>query len=456
MTQQLDAPVFSPEVRSLEDLEHYFHAGAKSRALWKIGVEHEKPVVFRETGDAVPYEGPRGIGQLLAGLQERFAWQPVFEDDLLIALRDEGASITLEPGGQLEMSGQQCESLHCASEELHVHVRQILAAAEALGVCYLGLGITPKTPADQMPWMPKQRYRIMREIMARTGSHGHRMMQQTATVQSNFDYSDERDAFRKLRVAMAMSPILVGISANSPIVNAQPSGYKSFRARIWRDTDPARCGILPFVFDTANVFGAYARWALDVPMYFIWRDGHFLSSGGITFRTFVERGWRDLRATLADWATHLTTLFPEARLKTYLEVRAADSQSVELMLGTPALMKGILYDEDCLEAAWDVLSPWTTGERIQAGEDAARDGLDARVRRHRIADYARDLVDIGRTGLARQAKRNTLQQDESIYLEPLARDVFAAECPADRLLRHWHDDWRGAMSCLVRETAYRL
>lgn len=455
MTQQIDDPVLSPEIGSLPDLEQYFHAGGKDRARWKIGVEYEKPVVFRESGDAVPYEGPRGIGRLLEEMKDRFPWEAVLEDGRLIALRDESASITLEPGGQLEMSGQQCDSLHCAGDEFRSHVEQLLAVGEPLGLLFLGLGITPKTPQAEMPWMPKQRYRIMRDIMARTGSLGHRMMQQTATVQANFDYADEGDAFRKFRISMAMSPVLVAISANSPIVDGQPSGYKSFRARIWRDTDPARCGVLPFAFDTENIFGAYARWALDVPMYFIWRDGGFIPSGGMTFRTYVQQGLGGHRATLADWATHLTTLFPEARLKTYLEVRAADSQAPDLMLGTPAFMKGILYDSDCLDAAWDVVSAWTMDERLQAGEDAAREAMDARVRRHRLRDYALELVQIARTGLARDARLNSAGRDESVYLEPLEQDVRAGECPADRILRRWSGEWRGDVMHLISATAYR-
>jgi glutamate--cysteine ligase len=454
MTQQLDAPVFSPEIRSTDDLEHYFHAGSKERREWRIGVEYEKPVVFTDTADAVPYEGPRGIGALLRGLEERYDWEPVHEDGNLIALRDDKASITLEPGGQLEMSGQQCDSLHCAADELHGHVEEILSVGDSLGLKFLGLGITPKTPIARMPWMPKQRYRIMREIMSRTGRLGHRMMQQTATVQANFDYSGEADARRKFRLAMAMSPVLVAISANSPIVDGQPSGYKSYRAHIWRDTDPARCGLLPFAFDTQNVFGAYASWALDVPMYFLWRDGRFVEARGITFRQFLEKGLNGHRATLADWATHLTTLFPEARLKTYLEVRAADSQPVELMLGTPALMKGLLYDDDCLEAAWDVLRPWTLEERYEASESAARDGLDTRVHRHRMRDFALELVGIASEGLHRQARRNGRGEDEAVHLAALARDVEHGVSPADRVLRAWYEGGE-QVAALVADAAYR-
>ena len=455
MTQQLDAPVASPEVRSLEDLEHYFHAGCKERPSWKVGVEYEKPVVDAETGEAVPYEGPRGIGAVLAAMRERAPWEEIYEDGKLIALRDANASITLEPGGQLEMSGQQCDTLHCANEELGSHVEQVVVVGAELGLAFLGLGATPKTPPESAPWMPKQRYRIMREIMSTTGRLGHRMMQQTATVQANFDYESERDARRKFRLAMAMSPVLVAMSANSPIVDGEVTGYKSFRAHIWHDTDAARCGLLPFAFDTENVFGAYARWALDVPMYFIWRDGRFLSSGGMSFRRFVSEGLAGNRATLADWATHLTTCFPEARLKTYLEVRAPDSQPVELMLATAALMKGLLYDDDCLDAAWDVISRWTLDERLVASEDAARGGLQARVRRHTLREYAHEIIGIASEGLRRQACKRADGQDERIYLDPLARDVAAGVSPADRILALWNDEWRGDIRRLVDYAAYR-
>jgi glutamate--cysteine ligase len=351
------------------------------------------------------------------------------------------------------MSGQQCDSLHCAAEELKRHVEQILTVGDELRLSFLGLGITPKTPLEHVPWMPKQRYRIMREIMTQTGRLGHRMMQQTATVQANFDYGDEQDARRKFRIAMAMSPVLVAISANSPIVDGAPTGYKSYRAHIWRDTDPKRCGVLPFAFDTTNVFGAYTAWALDVPMYFLWRDGRFLPARGMSFRQFLGNGLEGHRATLADWATHLTTLFPEVRLKTYMEVRSADSQTVELMLGTPALMKGILYDDDCIDAAWDVVRAWTREERLEAGEDAAKDGLDTRVRRHRLRDFALELTGIAREGLQRQRRRDAAGKDEALYLEPLARDVEAGVSPADRVLRYWNK--REEVLDVVQETRYR-
>jgi glutamate--cysteine ligase len=446
----------SPLVGSIDDLEATFHHGAKPREEWRIGVEYEKPVVDAKSGEAVPYEGERGIGAILSSLHERFpAWQSVYEGASVIALEDGRSSITLEPGGQLEMSGQQCDSLHCANEELQRHVREILAVGDALGVRFLGLGIVPKTSLDRISWMPKQRYRIMREIMGRTGKLGRRMMAQTATVQGNFDYSDEPDALRKMRVSLAMGPVIVAMSANSPIVDGAPSGFHSYRAHIWTDTDKDRCGSLPFVFETDSLFRAYTEWALDVPMYFIWRDGHYREVGGMSFRRYLESGFEGERATMADWTLHLTTLFPEVRLKTYIEVRSADSQPVDLMLGTPALMKGIFYDDDALAAAWDVVKAWAPSTLQELQEEAARRGLGGRAGRMRLADYARELVRIARFGLSKQARRGSGGEDETMYLDRLEENVAAGRSPASAIIERWEGEWNRDINALITASAYR-
>jgi glutamate--cysteine ligase len=437
------SPGSSPEISSIDQLEATFHSGAKPRSDWKIGVEYEKPVVRRDTGEAVPYEGPGGIGALLTGLKEGGDWEGVYEEGNLIALGNGRASVTLEPGGQLELSGETCDSLHCAQEELERHVDEILSVGEDLGLAFLGLGITPKTPLEALPWMPKERYRIMRGVMQRTGKLGHRMMQQTTTVQANFDYADERDARDKFRIAMAMSPVLVAMSANSPVVDGQLSRFKSYRAHIWTDTDPDRCGVLPFAFDTDSIFRAYTEYALDVPMYFVARGDRLMDSGGRTFRNFVDHGLDGEVATIEDWATHLTTLFPEARMKTYIEVRAADCQSPELMLGTPALMKGLFYEPDCLAAAWDVIGPWGLDERRELLAEAARNGMAARGPKHPIRDYSRELVKIAHEGLRRQAKTDPGGQDETVYLDPLAAQVEAK------------GPWNGQIAPLIEHSAYR-
>ena len=447
----------SPFVKSIDELEATFHAGAKPREAWRVGVEYEKPVVDATTGEAVPYAGSRGIGRILEEMQARFpTWKPVHEGPNVIALADGLSSITLEPGGQLEMSGQQCESLHCAHEELMRHVAEIVEIGDAVGIRYLGLGIVPKTPIDRIPWMPKQRYRIMHEIMGRTGRLGRRMMGQTATVQCNFDYSSERDALRKSRLSLALAPVLVAVSANSPVVDGAPSGFQSYRAHIWSDTDRDRCGTLPFAFATDSLFRGYTEYALDVPMYFVWREGAYKEVGGITFRRYLEQGFDGERATLADWTLHLTTLFPEVRLKTYIEVRSADSQPVDLMLGTPAMMKGLLYDEDALDAAWDVARQWAPGEIVALQADAARRGLGAKVGRLTLRDYATEILEIARVGLVNQRRRNSLGQDETVYLERLIEDVRAGRNPATRIIERWEGDWGGRIEKLIESSAYSV
>lgn len=445
----------SPQLRSHDDLEALFDSGCKERTDWKIGVEYEKPVVLRDTGEAAPYHGSTGIGAVLEELRQRWQWSPVYEDNQLIALTNDRASITLEPGGQLEMSGELCDSLHCAHAELSRHVAEIVSVGNDLGVAFLGLGITPKSPLESMPWMPKQRYRLMRIIMEATGSLGHRMMQQTATVQANFDYASESDARRKFRVAMAISPVLIAVSANSPIADGHDTGFKSYRAHAWTRTDPARCGVLAFAFDCENLFGAYSEYALDVPMYFIQRGDNLIPAEGMTFRSFMSKGFAGEVATLNDWNTHLATLFPEARLKTYIEVRSADAQEPRLMLATPALMKGLLYTDDCLDAAWDVLARWSLEERYQAIDDAAKSGLSARVHGHSLRDYARELVEIASEGLRRQALADTSGRDERLYLAQLAGEVEAGRCPADHILSMWNGHWAGDVDRLIDHSSYR-
>jgi len=412
--------------------------------------------VVAATGDAVSYDGTRpSIREIL----EEFAgteptWEPVLERGQIVALRDPHASITLEPGGQVEMSGRQCESVHAAQAEFSEHVARLVRVSSRLGVRFLGLGATPKTALPNLPWMPKQRYRIMRLIMATTGRLGHRMMQQTATVQANFDYASESDARHKLRTSLALSPVLIAMAANSAIVDGKDTGFKSFRAHIWTDTDPARCGLLPFVFDTEALFHAYAAYALEVPMYFVARGGRLLPTAGMSFHQFLRHGLDGERATLADWATHLTTLFPESRLKTYVEVRSADGQPQGRVMAIPALLKGLLYSDDSLDAAWALFRSWSLTDRREATEAAAKEGLDAVVRRHRLLDYARDVLAIAAAGLREQNVRNAAGNDESIYLSELARDLESGFAPADRVLAAWHGPWAGDVSELVRYAEY--
>ena len=457
MSTEASSPELSRPIAGVEDLEAYFHRGCKPAGDWKIGVEYEIPAVDAMSGDALPYEEKspsiRALLEEIAG--EESPWEPVLEDGRIIALRDPQASITLEPGGQVEMSGRQCKTMHEANVEFTEHVARILRVGDKLGATFLGLGATPKTPLGKLPWMPKQRYRIMRRIMETTGRLGHRMMQQTATVQANFDYSSESDARQKLRVSMALSPVLIAMAANSPIIDGKDSGFKSFRAHIWSDTDPARCGLLPFVFDTEGLFHAYADYALEVPMYFVARSGRLITTAGMTFRQFLRHGLEGEHATLADWATHLTTLFPESRLKTYVEVRSADGQPQNRVMAIPALLKGLLYSAESLDAAWSLFRPWSVTDRREATESAAKDGLSATVRRHKLLDYARDLLAIAAAGLKEQDARDAAGNDESVYLAELTRDLEAGVAPADRILAAWRGPWAGDVRKLAAYSAYR-
>lgn len=442
-------PVDSETVDSIAQLEAYFESGCRDRSDWKVGVEYETPVVDASDARAVSYEGSNGIGALLACLEESMGWHRVEEAGRIIALKNDHASLTLEPGGQLEMSGQQCDSLHCADRELRDHVAAISAAGRELGLRFLGLGATPATDLAVMPWMPKERYRIMQRVMSATGSHGHRMMQQTATVQANFDFDSEDDARKKMRLAMALPPVVVAVSANSPLIDGRLTGYKSFRARVWADTDPARCGILPFVFDTESLFGAYTRYALDVPLYFLERNDRLIPCRGETFRDLLEGRIDGERAFLSDWATHLTTLFPEARLKTYIELRSADCQPIDAMLSPPAFMKGLVYDNDCLEAAIDTLSGWTAENVRENWQAAAKHGLSARAGRHTLRDYARELLAIAEEGLRRQAALDDTGNDETMYLRGIRDTVESGITPADAVITNWTGIWRESFPALI-------
>lgn len=447
----------SPPIRNRDELEAYFHEGSKDRSQWKIGVEYEKPVVDLRDGNSVAYEGDRGIGALLNTMREASnRWRGVYDGDDLIALEDGQASITLEPGGQLEMSGRLCDSLHCAQQELDEHVEEILNAGEELELGFLGLGAAPKTPLAQMPWMPKARYRVMRRVMQRTGTLGHRMMQQTATVQGNFDFCDEKDATAKMRAAMALAPVLIGMTANSPVIDGKPSGFRSFRSHVWTDTDSDRCGILPFVFSDSGLFSAYTEWALDIPMYFVARAGRLIEPERPTsFRTFLAHGINGEEATMADWDLHLTTVFPEVRLKRYIEVRSADSQPVDLMLGTPALMKGIFYDQDCLQAALDEVGSWGPDEVRRYNVEASRLGLGARVGKYALRELATAVVSIAREGLKRQALTNAAGEDESKFLDLLEDNVRRGRCPADHQIEAWEGRWGGDVDRLIQDSLYR-
>ncbi len=448
---ELEAPVSRRDA-----LIEYFASGAKPRSAWRVGTEYEKVAVDRQTGRAARYYGPRGIETVLRRLADRFGWTPRLEGEHVIALEGRKATITLEPGGQLELSGEACDSIHCAEEELTQHVNEIVTVADELGLAFLGLGIQPLSPLEDIEWVPKVRYGIMAPYMSKVGTLGHRMMKQTATVQANIDFDSERDAMTKVRVAMGLSPILTAAFANSPISDGKLNGYMSYRQHIWTDTDRDRCGLLPFAFSRDSGFEDYADWALDVPMYFIRREGRLVDLTGMPFREFLKHGAAGHHATMGDWQLHLTTLFPETRLKTYIEIRSVDSQPPDRMLALPALVKGVFYDDDCLLGAWDLVRKWSWSERLEVYAAVNKEALLARVRGISLLDLARELTAIARVGLTRQDVRNARGENETIYLDALDGQLALGRSPAHEIRERWQTAWGERIEDLVEFASYRM
>ncbi|HEY2921669.1 MAG TPA: glutamate--cysteine ligase [Candidatus Binatia bacterium] len=439
-----------------QELEAYFHDSGKPPDRWRVGTEYEKVGIVRSTGQAIPYFGPRGVDRILRELIERFGWEPEEQDGNIIALTRDKAQITLEPGGQIELSGEPCESIHCTYAEFTQHIRELLEVTDPLGIIFLGLGMQPVSRLDEIEWVPKPRYRIMAPYMLKVGRLGQRMMKQTATVQANIDFSDEKDAMAKFRTGMGLAPILIAMFANSPICDGQLNGYRSFREHIWTDTDKSRSGLLKFAFLPEVSFAHYVEYALDVPMYFIIRNKHYIDMTGLTFRQFLRYGHNGERATIEDWSDHLTTLFPETRIKRYIEIRSVDSQPPDLMPALSALIKGAFYDSDCLQAAWDLVKGWSRDERMQAYLDSHQDALSTRVRRYSLLDLARELLEIAWEGLRRQNQVNDLGDDETIYLKPLKNLLDQGKCPADILLEKWEGELHHDIRRLIAYSAYKL
>jgi glutamate--cysteine ligase len=439
-----------------DQLEEFFHASGKPRAQWRVGTEYEKVGIERQTGKAILYRGPRGVETILKALVEEFRWEPTEEDGHVIALKRDKAEIHLEPGGQIELSGEPCESIHCTHAEFTQHIRELLEIAERLNVVFLGLGMQPFSSLDEIEWVPKRRYRIMGPYMPKVGTLGHRMMKQTATVQANIDFSDEKDAMAKFRTSMGLVPLIIAVFANSPIMEGALTGFKSFREHIWTRTDKNRSGMLRFAFNPDVSFHHYMEYALDVPMYFIMRNGTYIDFTDITFRHFLTHGHMGHYATLDDWKLHLTTLFPEVRIKSYLEIRCVDSQPPELMPALAALVKGVLYEPDCLDAAWDLVKDWSWDERMQAYLDSHRSALAARVRRYSLLDLATELIQIAWEGLQRQHALNHNGEDETIYLKPLRDLLLQGKCPADLIVEKWEGELGHNVHKLIEYSAYKL
>jgi glutamate--cysteine ligase len=448
----------APPVEGFADLVAHLESGVKlDRASWRIGTEHEKFAFYRDTLAPVPYEGERGIGALLSALSERFGWVPVQEGGNIIALVQGKASITLEPGGQFELSGAPLEHLHQTCGETGSHLAQLRDTAGRLGIAFLGLGFSPKWSLEETPVMPKARYKIMRDYMAKVGRLGRQMMFRSCTVQTNLDFGAEADMVKKFRVALALQPIVTALFANSPFAEARTNGFLSYRAHVWTDTDPDRTGMLPFVFEPGMGFERYARYALDVPMYFVKRDGKYVDVSGRSFRVFMDGKLPELpgeRPTLADWEDHLTTIFPEVRLKTFLEMRGADSGPWSRLCALPALWAGILYCDAALEAAWSLVKAWTEEDREALRRAVPVLGLRAPIRGASAKDIAQATLAIARQGLKSRGKLDSSGEDETHFLSELDDIAASGVTPAERLLERYGAEWGGDVDRVFEACAY--
>jgi glutamate--cysteine ligase len=454
----------SPPVGSKRELVEWIAAGCKPRSAWRIGTEHEKFVFHTDTLGPVPYDGPRGIRALMQALIDRYGWQPILEGDNIIALkRPAGEStgitgnISLEPGGQFELSGAPLEDLHQTAAETEKHLDEVRDIGEDLGIGFVGVGFSPKWTLAETPHMPKQRYAVMTRYMPQVGRHGRDMMYRTATVQVNLDFADEADMVRKLRVSLALQPIATALFASSPFTEGKPNGFKSMRSEVWRDTDPNRTGLLPFVFEQGMSFERYADYALDVPMYFVYRDGKYIDVAGASFRDFLGGKLEALpgeRPTLDDWSDHLTTLFPEVRMKRFLEMRGADGGRWGRICALSAFWVGLLYDDTALDAAWDLVKTWSAEERQGLRNAVPKAGLAAKFRDRTVGDIAREAVRISRAGLAARRRINALSQDETVYLAPLESICATGNSVADELLARYDGPWKRKIDHIFAEFAF--
>ncbi|MCA0273401.1 MAG: glutamate--cysteine ligase [Proteobacteria bacterium] len=446
-------------IERFEQLAEYLEAGNKPKADWRIGTEHEKFGYTKDTLLPLPYDGPRSIRAMLEGLRDRYGWAPVMEQDKIIGLTKGAANVSLEPGGQFELSGAPLVSVHQTCDEVNEHLREVHSIADEIGAGFIGLGAAPIWSEKQMPMMPKGRYRLMTDYMGRVGTHGTQMMYRTCTVQVNLDFASEADMVQKFRVALALQPVATALFANSPFFDGKVNGFKSWRSRIWRDLDPARTGTLPFAFEDGMGFQRYVDYALDVPMYFVYRDGKYIDALGQSFRDFMKGKLPALPGavpTLSDWADHLTTIFPEARLKKFIETRGADGGPWRRLCALPALWVGLLYDQSALDAAWDLVKGWDTETREGLRVAASVSALDAEAGGVKMRDLAREVLKIAEAGLKARAIPGAggMIPDETHFLNALQESVESGKVPADELLARYHGDWDGDLTRIYADYSY--
>ncbi|MGA1799525.1 glutamate--cysteine ligase [Sphingomonas sp. 4RDLI-65] len=447
----------SPTIESRDQLIASFAGGEKPKDAWRIGTEHEKFVYANGDHHAPSYDEPSGIRALLGEL-EQYGWKPVMEGGNAIAMSGPDGSISLEPAGQFELSGAPLDSLHETCAETGRHLEQVKAAGEKLGIGFLGLGMWPDKTRAELPTMPKGRYAIMLRHMPRVGSMGLDMMLRTCTIQVNLDYASEADMVKKFRVGLALQPLATALFANSPFTEGKPNGMLSYRSHIWSDTDPHRTGMLPFVFEDGFGYERYAEYALDVPMYFVYREGKYIDAAGLSFRDFLKGELSVLpgeKPTLDDWTDHLSTAFPEVRLKTFLEMRGADGGPWNRICALPALWVGLLYDQGALDAAWDLVKDWTIDERQALRDAVPKLGLNAPIAGGgKLRDIAAQVLDIAGAGLSARARFNRAGDNESGFLDPLREIVRSGKVPAEVLLERYNGIWNGDVSKVYDESSF--
>jgi len=434
----------------------FLEGGSKPPERWRIGTEHEKFPFHRIGRSPVSYDGADGIKALLSGLK-KYGWQGTHEGDTLIGLTHDGCNISLEPGGQFELSGAPRETLHETCFEVSEHLRQVREVGGPLGIGMLGLGFHPTLRREDAAWMPKGRYAIMRAYMPTRGRLGHDMMLRTCTIQANLDFGSEADMVKKFRVSLALQPIATALFANSPFTEGKPNGFLSARAHVWTDTDPDRTGDLPFVFEEGFGFERYVDYALDVPMYFVMRGGRYIDVAGQSFRDFLEGRLPGLPGELptsTDWADHLTTIFPEVRLKQYLEMRGADGGPSGHICALPAFWGGIFYDSAALDAAWALVRTWTREERADLKAQVPKLALGAKLRGRTARDIAREVLALSRAGLKARHRLDLNGADETHFLDPLDQIVETGHTRADELLALYHGRWQGSVEPAFEECAY--
>ena len=446
MSTREDSGADEPTIESRDALVAPMQAGEKPKDRWRIGTEHEKLVYRRSDFRAPSYDEDGGIRDILLSMRD-YGWQPVEENGKVIALKGDDGAISLEPAGQLELSGAPLESLHETCNETGRHLTQVKEIGEKCGIGFLGLGMWPDKTREELPIMPKGRYDIMLRHMPRVGKLGLDMMLRTCTIQVNLDYSSEADMAKKFRTSLALQPLATALFANSPFTEGKPNGFLSYRSHIWSDTDPHRTGMLPFVFEDGFGYERWVDYMLDVPMYFVYREGRYIDAAGLSFRDFLDGNLAVLpgeKPRPSDWWDHLSTAFPEVRLKSFLEMRGADGGPWSRICALPAFWVGLLYDDTALDAAWDLVRTWSMEEREQLRNDVPKLALGARIPGgHTLRDLAREVLPIARHGLAARARLGQSGDNETGFLSTLDEIVESGKVPAQRLLDMYHGEWAG-------------